>query len=111
MRTISLRSAQEAIATLTTDQRRALVAECPDHILEYVEESGEIVSVDNAHKIATFTEDLAMLQNSMKDQPEDEDFVSVVQVSERSERALMKTSIHTRDELTPATWSSDGYIQ
>jgi DNA-directed RNA polymerase II subunit RPB3 len=67
----------EACSTLTHDQKQQLIDVCPDRILELDEVSGKIVVAENAWELATFTEDLKHLQDSMKKRPEDDDFVTV----------------------------------
>jgi len=59
------------------------VNECPDKILEFDETTGEILEVKDSHKIATFTEDLHLLQQTMKARDEDEDFVTIKQSEDR----------------------------
>ena len=73
----------EACNMLTMEQKQELVDACPDRILELDEITGNLVAAENAYEMATFTEDLKMTQEAMKKRPEDEDFVSVVQSTDR----------------------------
>lgn len=74
---------EEQMATLTMDQKQELVAACPDQVLELDEVTGEIKAVENAWDICTYTEDLKFAQEAMKKRPEDEDFVSVTQSTDK----------------------------
>mmetsp|Transcript_3177 Transcript_3177/g.4643 ORF Transcript_3177/g.4643 Transcript_3177/m.4643 type:complete len:325 (-) Transcript_3177:496-1470(-) len=67
----------EACSTLTHEQKQQLIDVCPDRILELDEVSGKIIVAENAWELATFTEDLKVLQSTMKKREEDEDFVTV----------------------------------
>lgn len=73
----------EACSTLTHEQKQQLIDVCPDRILELDEVSGKIVVAENAWELATFTEDLKTLQNSMKKREEDDDFVTVEHSQDR----------------------------
>ncbi|KAL3807088.1 hypothetical protein ACHAXA_002114 [Cyclostephanos tholiformis] len=73
----------EACNMLTMEQKQELVDSCPDRILELDDVTGNLVAVENAFELATFTEDLKMTQEAMKKRPEDEDYVSVVQSTDR----------------------------
>jgi len=66
---------EEACATLSLDQKQELVNVCPDRILDM--DGGKLVLSENALEAATFTEDLKVKQNSLKNRPEDDDFVTV----------------------------------
>lgn len=68
---------------LTLEQKQELVEACPDRILDLDEITGNLVAVENAYEMATFTEDLKMAQEAMKKRPEDDDFVNVVQSTDR----------------------------
>jgi DNA-directed RNA polymerase II subunit RPB3 len=68
---------EEACNMLTLEQKQELVDACPDRILELDEITGNLVAVENAYELATFTEDLKMTQHAMKKRPEDDDFVTV----------------------------------
>lgn len=74
---------EEQLATLTIDQKQELVDVCPDRILELDEVTGRVVAVENAFEVATFTEDLMWKQRSLKRRPEDEDFVTIEQSTDR----------------------------
>lgn len=74
---------EEQLATLTLDQKQELVDACPDRILQLDETTGKLSAIENAHEFATFTEDLRLTQESMKKRPEDEDFVTVTQATDR----------------------------
>ena len=68
---------------LTLEQKQELVEACPDRILDLDEVTGNLVQVENAYEMSTFTEDLKMAQEAMKKRPEDDDFVHVVQSTDR----------------------------
>ena len=68
---------EEALSTLTMEQKMELVECCPDQILELDEVSGKISVCEYVEECATFTEDLKFTQQAMKKRPEDEDFVTV----------------------------------
>lgn len=68
---------------LTLEQKQELVEACPDRILDLDEITGNLVAVENAYEMATFTEDLKMAQEAMKKRPEDDDFVNVVQSTDK----------------------------
>lgn len=74
---------EDACNMLTLEQKQELVDACPDRILELDEITGNLVQAENAYEMATFTEDLAEKQESMKKRPEDDDFVHVVQSSDK----------------------------
>ncbi len=73
----------EACNMLTMEQKQELVDACPDRILELDDVTDNLVAAENAYEMATFTEDLKTTQEAMKKRPEDEDFVSVVQSTDR----------------------------
>jgi len=66
-----------ACETLTYDQKLALIECCPDRILEIDESSGKLIASVNAWEDAMFVDDLKDKQCSMKERPEDDDFVTV----------------------------------
>lgn len=68
----------EQINTLTLEQKYELVNVCSDKILSLDDITGDIIVVDNAWDICTYTEDLKYLQQSMKKRPEDEDYITVI---------------------------------
>lgn len=68
---------EEQLSTLSMEQKQELVDACPDRILELDEVTGKVCAVENAHELATFTEDLMYKQRSLKQRPEDEEFVTV----------------------------------
>lgn len=74
---------EEACNMLTLEQKQELVEACPDRILELDEITGNLVAVENAYEMATFTEDLKTAQEAMKKRPEDDDFVKVVHSTDR----------------------------
>lgn len=74
---------EEACNMLTLEQKQELVDACPDRILDLNEITGNLVAVENAFEMATFTEDLNEVQKSMKKRQEDDDFVSVVHSTDR----------------------------
>lgn len=74
---------EEACNMLTMEQKQELVDACPDRILELDEITGKLIAVENAFEMATFTEDLKVAQEAMKKRPEDDDFVNVVQSTDR----------------------------
>ena len=73
----------DACAHLTQDQKQQLIDVCPDRILELDPVSGKILISEYAWETATYTEDLKVLQNSMKKRQEDEDFVTVEHSQDR----------------------------
>mmetsp|Transcript_3784 Transcript_3784/g.8430 ORF Transcript_3784/g.8430 Transcript_3784/m.8430 type:complete len:324 (+) Transcript_3784:228-1199(+) len=74
---------EEACSMLTLEQKQELVEACSDRILDLDEVTGNLVAVENAFELATFTEELKMAQEAMKKRPEDDDFVHVVQSTDR----------------------------
>jgi DNA-directed RNA polymerase II subunit RPB3 len=90
---------EEQCATLTMEQKMELVDICPDNILEIDEITGNLKAVENAHELATFTEDLKYGQAAMKKQPEDEDFVTVVQSTDRFLFSVESTGAMDADEI------------
>ena len=74
---------EEQCATLTLEQKQELVDACPDRIIELDEVTGKLIEAENSWDIATFTEDLATAQKAMKQRPEDDDFITVVQATDR----------------------------
>ena len=69
----------DLLSALTLDQKQELVDICPDRILYLDETTGQLGAVENAHELATYTEDLKLAQQAMKKRAEDEDFVRVTQ--------------------------------
>jgi len=74
---------EEACSMLTLEQKQELVEACSDRILDLDEVTGNLVAVENAFELATFTEELKVAQETMKKRPEDEDFVHVTQSTDR----------------------------
>lgn len=74
---------EEACALLTMEQKQQLVDACPDRILELDEVSGKLTVASDAWETATYTEDLSIVQASMKKRPEDDDFVTVEHSNDR----------------------------
>ena len=74
---------EEACNMLTLEQKQELVEACPDRILDLDEITGNLVAVENAYEMATFTEDLKVAQEAMKKRPDDDDFVNVVQSTDK----------------------------
>lgn len=89
----------EQVAALTMEQKQELVDVCPDRILEIDQVTGNLVASPNAHEMATFTEDLMYLQRSMKKRPEDEDFVTVVQSTDRFIFTVESTGAMDAEEI------------
>ena len=89
----------EQCATLTMEQKLELVDVCPDRILEIDEITGNLKAVDNAHELATFTEDLKLCQAAMKKRPEDDDFVTVEQSTDRFIFTVESTGAMDADEI------------
>jgi DNA-directed RNA polymerase II subunit RPB3 len=56
---------------------------CPDRILELDEVSAKLTVSEYAWEIATYTEDLKVAQDTMKEKPEDDDFVTVEHSTDR----------------------------
>ena len=88
---------QEMLAKLSTEQKQQLVDVCPDRILRIDEVTGQLELDENYEDMATFTEDLHYAQLAMKSRPEDEDFVTVKQVSEE------ETQCHPNAETAAKT--------
>jgi len=74
---------EEQCSTLTMEQKMEIVDVCPDKILEIDEATGTLQAVENAAELATYTEDMKLCQNAMKKQPEDDDFITVVQSTDK----------------------------
>jgi DNA-directed RNA polymerase II subunit RPB3 len=72
---------EDQCSQLTMEQKQELVDICPDKILELDDVTGNLKGVDDIHERATFTEEL--FQDQMKKRPEDEDFVTCVQATDR----------------------------
>lgn len=68
---------QDRCSQLSMEQKQELVDACPDRILVLDEITGKLDVAEDAWEQATFTEDLKILQHSMKKTPEEEDFVTV----------------------------------
>lgn len=86
-------------ATLTMEQKQELVDACPDRILELDEVTGQIVPAENAPDIATYTEDLKLANAALKKRPEDDDFVSVIQSTDRFIFNVETTGAMDADEI------------
>lgn len=84
---------------LTLEQKQELVEACPDRILELDEITGNLIAVENAYEMATFTEDLKVAQNAMKKRPEDDDFVRVVQSTDRFVFSVESTGAMDAEEI------------
>jgi len=74
---------QEQLAKLDLDKKKQLIDCCPDRILTLDDATGKIELTNGYEDIATFTEDLKHIQNAMKKNPEDEDFVRVTPSTNR----------------------------
>jgi DNA-directed RNA polymerase II subunit RPB3 len=81
------------------EQKQELVDVCPDKILEIDEVTGNLQAVKNVHELATFTEDLKFHQDGMKKRPEDEDFVTVVQSTDRFLFSVESTGAMDAEEI------------
>jgi DNA-directed RNA polymerase II subunit RPB3 len=90
---------EEACSMLTLEQKQELVEACPDRILALDDITNNLVAVENAYEMATFTEDLKMAQESMKKRPEDEDYVSVVQSTDRFVFSVESTGAMDAEEI------------
>lgn len=90
---------EEACNMLTMEQKQELVDACPDRILDLDEITGNLVPVDNAYEMATFTEDLKMAQNAMKKRPEDDDFVTVEHSTDRFVFLVESTGAMDAEEI------------
>ena len=84
---------------LTLEQKQELVDACPDRILELDEITGNLVAVENAYEMATFTEDLKTAQNAMKKRPEDEDFVTVEHSTDKFVFSVETTGAMDAEEI------------
>ena len=94
---------EERCATLTLEQKHELIDACPDRILELDEVTGKIVEAENAWELATFTEDLRTSQILMKQRPEDDDFVTCVQSTDRFIFQIESTGAIDADEILMAS--------
>mmetsp|Transcript_8702 Transcript_8702/g.12471 ORF Transcript_8702/g.12471 Transcript_8702/m.12471 type:complete len:324 (+) Transcript_8702:324-1295(+) len=90
---------EEACNMLTLEQKQELVDACPDRILELDEITGNLVAVENAYEMATFTEDLKTAQNAMKKRPEDEDFVTVEHSTDKFVFSVETTGAMDAEEI------------
>jgi len=90
---------EEACNMLTLEQKQELVDACPDRILELDEITGNLVAVENAYEMATFTEDLKMTQNAMKKRPEDDDFVTVEHSTDKFVFSVETTGAMDAEEI------------
>lgn len=90
---------EEQCSTLTMEQKLELVELCPDRILELDEVTGNLKAAENAHELATYTEDLAVIQCAMKKEPEDDDFVSCVQSTDRFLFCVESSGAMDADEI------------
>ena len=90
---------EEACNMLRLEQKQELVDACPDRILELDEITGNLVAVENAYEMATFTEDLKMTQNAMKKRPEDDDFVTVEHSTDRFVFSVETTGAMDAEEI------------
>jgi len=84
---------------LTMEQKQQLVDICPDRILEIDEVTGNLQGVQDIHERATFTEELKFFQDQMKKRPEDEDFVTCVQATDRFIFTVETTGAMDADEI------------
>ena len=73
----------QLLGNLTYILTADLISISPDRILQLDEVTGKLSAVENAHEYATFTEDLRVCQDMMKKRPEDEDFVKVIQSTDK----------------------------
>lgn len=90
---------EEQIATLTMEQKQELVDCCPDRILEIDPVTGMICPVDNYWDIATYTEDLKFLNDSMKKRAEDDDFVRIEASHDKFVFSVESTGAMDADEI------------
>jgi len=90
---------EEAVSTLTMEQKMELIECCPDQILELDEVTGKISVCDYVEECATFTEDLQVTQSAMKKKPEDEDFVTVKQSTDRFIFTVESTGAMDAEEI------------
>jgi len=90
---------EQALGTLTMEQKMELVEVCPDQILELDEVTGKLSICDYVEECATFTEDLKITQCAMKKKPEDEDFVTVKQSTDRFIFTVESTGAMDAEEI------------
>lgn len=90
---------EEACAQLTMEQKQELVHVCPDNILELDPVTGNLQAAENAQDFATFTDDLKEHQDAMKKRPEDDDFVTVVQSTDKFLFNVETTGAMDADEV------------
>ena len=68
---------EEACARLTSELRQELIVVCPDRILELDEVSGKLTVSEYTWEIETYTVDLKVAHDTMKEKPEDDDLVTL----------------------------------
>ena len=90
---------EEAVATLTMEQKQELVDCCPDRILEIDDVTGSLKESEDAWDTATYTEELAETQEAMKKRKEDEDFVTVMPSTDRFIFSVETTGAMDADEI------------
>ncbi len=90
---------EEQMATLSMDQKQELIDCCPDKVLEIDDLTGNIRPVENAWDTATFTEDLKFTQDALKKRKEDDDFVTIVQATDRFIFTIESTGAMDADEI------------
>eukprot|EP00559_Dactyliosolen_fragilissimus_P001695 CAMPEP_0184858542 /NCGR_PEP_ID=MMETSP0580-20130426/3630_1 /TAXON_ID=1118495 /ORGANISM="Dactyliosolen fragilissimus" /LENGTH=288 /DNA_ID=CAMNT_0027354741 /DNA_START=164 /DNA_END=1030 /DNA_ORIENTATION=+ len=89
----------DACSTLTNAQKQELVDTCPDQILMIDQADGRIKETPDAWETATFTEDLSIIQHSMKARPEDPDFVRVSHSTDRFIFSIEGTGAMDAEEI------------
>lgn len=90
---------EEALSTLTMEQKMELVECCPDQILILDDMTGKISVCEYVEECATFTEDLKVTQNAMKKRAEDEDFVTVTQSTDKFIFTVESTGAMDAEEI------------
>ena len=90
---------EEAMATLTMEQKQELVDCCHDKILELDDVTGSIVEAEDAWDKAQFTEELHFTQNAMKKRKEDDDFVKVEHSTDKFIFNVESTGAMDADEI------------
>jgi DNA-directed RNA polymerase II subunit RPB3 len=88
-----------ALNTLTSAQKQTLVDACPDRILELDPVTNELQFAKGFEERCTYTEDLEQAQNALKQRPEDEDFISVKQATDKFIFEVESTGCMHADEI------------
>lgn len=89
----------EAISTLTMEQKQELIDVCSDRALELDPVTGTITAADNAWDTVTYTEDLKFCNDALKKRFEDDDFVTITPSTDRFIFSLESNGCMDADEI------------